>query len=177
MGSGKTTIAKQMVVLIGGNAELFSIGQKIKDTVFELDLPYRRDVLQNTGDFFRTYDNLVWVKYLMKHIEKQKNQGAVIDDIRYAMEGKYLKSMGFIIVRAISSNSNRRGRIASRENIDISENDWNNWNTHNNEQDTKTMETDYEIVNDGSIEDLSREITKFFNSLEKKKRSLHEFIN
>ena len=175
IGVGKTTIAKQMLAL-RGNAELYSIGQKIKDIVFELDLPYKRDVLQNTGDFFRTYDDLVWINYLMKHINKQKNVGAIIDDIRYSVESEYLKSKGFIIVRAKSEESLRKERISSRDKISFSDENWIDWNTHKNEHDTYSMEADYEIPNNGSIEDLTKEIIKFFNSIEKRSRSLYDFL-
>lgn len=176
MGSGKTTIAKQIIAL-KGNSELYSIGQKIKHITFELDLPFKRDVLQNTGDFFRSYDNLVWIKYLMKHIEKQKNLGAIIDDIRYDVEGKYLKSKNFYIIRAVSSSEKRRARISDRDRINITEDDWQNWNNHQNESETTTMKVDYEIVNNGNIEDLTTEIIKFFNFIERKTKSLYDFIN
>jgi dephospho-CoA kinase len=175
MGSGKTTIAKQMLAL-RGNAELYSIGQKIKDIIFELDLPFKRDVLQNTGDFFRVYDDLAWCKYVIRHIEKEKNKGAIIDDIRYSVEADYLKSKGFIIVRAVSTDENRRQRISDRDRINISEKSWKDWNNHQNEQDTIQMKADYEIMNNGSIEDLSIEISKFFSSIERKTKSLHDFI-
>ncbi|MHA1990052.1 MAG: AAA family ATPase [Candidatus Hodarchaeales archaeon] len=175
MGSGKTTIAKQMIAL-KGNAELYSIGQKIKNITFELDLPFKRDVLQNTGDFFRSFDQLVWINYLMKHIEKQKNLGAIIDDIRYSVEGEYLRSNNFILVRAVSSSENRRKRISERDRIEISEDDWQNWNNHQNESETTSMKVDYEIVNTGNIEDLTNEIIKFFNFIERKTKSLHDFI-
>lgn len=175
MGSGKTTIGK-IILNLRKNTEIYSIGQKIKQIVFELDLPFERSVLQNTGDFFRTYDNLVWVKYVSRQIKKEKKFGAIVDDIRYKVEGEFLRKQGFIIVRAITSEKLRRNRISEREKMLISDSNWENWNNHKNELETDTMEADFEIINDGDFKKLSDEVLKFINSIDKKSRSLYDFI-
>ncbi|MFW9930486.1 MAG: AAA family ATPase [Candidatus Thorarchaeota archaeon] len=175
MGSGKTTIAK-LILSLAGNFELFSIGQKIKNIVFELDLPYKREILQETGDFFRIFDPLVWVKYLINHIEKQNASHVIIDDIRYKEECVFLKKRGFIIIRVVSKDQNRRERIKLRDKAEISDSNWNEWNQHKNEKDTTIMNVDHEIINNGSIDDLVKEIEVLFKSLSKKSRNLKDFI-
>ena len=176
MGAGKTTVAKQ-ILLYNSNMELYSISKKIKTIISELNLPYRRDVLQETGDFFRKYDSLIWVTYLLRQINlNQPNIGAVIDDIRYTEECSYLRKQKFFIIRVIASDNLRRERIAKRDTIDIDDDTWIAWNQHSTEKETLTMPVDLEITNNGSLEDISQEVQRLLKNFKYRSQSLTDFI-
>jgi dephospho-CoA kinase len=177
MGTGKTTVAKQILVR-HKNSELYSIGQKIKNLIIELELPYRRDILQETGDFFRKFDPYVWVKFLVKQI-KASESAVIIDDIRWREECDYLKSQGFIILRITASEQLRKERIEKRDNIKITSEVWKQWNNHKTEIEAKTMPVDYELANEGSLEELKDKIDKFldnFFGVTKKSKRLPDFL-
>ena len=176
MGAGKTTVAKQ-ILLYNSNIELFSISKKIKSLVSELNLSYRRDILQETGDFFRKYNSLIWVEYLLRQINlNQSNIGAVVDDIRYSEECSYLRKQKFFIIRVIASDNLRRERIAKRDAIAIDDKTWTTWNQHPTEKDTLTMPVDLEITNNGSLEDISQEVQRLLKNFKYRSQSLTEFI-
>ena len=176
MGAGKTTVAKQ-ILLYNSNIELFSISKKIKSLVSELNLSYRRDILQETGDFFRKYNSLIWVVYLLRQINLiQSNIGAVVDDIRYSEECSYLRKQKFFIIRVIASDNLRRERIAKRDAIAIDDKTWTTWNQHPTEKDTLTMPVDLEITNNGSLEDISQEVQRLLKNFKYRSQSLTDFI-
>ncbi len=50
MGAGKTTVSRIIAQQLG-NTEVLQIAGKLKFIIRDLDLPYKREVLQETGDF------------------------------------------------------------------------------------------------------------------------------
>ena len=69
MGSGKTTVAEFLKNEY--QFEIVRISGKLKEIVRELELPYTRDVLQQTGDFFRQFDQLVWIRQAIQTLGSQ----------------------------------------------------------------------------------------------------------
>ena len=178
LGSGKSSVAR-IILAFHKNVELYSIGQKIKSIVFELDLSYRRDVLQDTGDFFRKHDPLVWVKYLSKQIKRNsKSLGAIIDDIRWKEEGEFFKAQGFVLVRVEADDALRRERIQARDKSLVNDGDWERWNSHRTEEDARSMPVDYEIRNNGSMDELIIQTESLVNQIDqrRKSRNLQQYI-
>lgn len=159
MGAGKTTVSKIIAQQLG-TAEVLQIAGKLKHIILELDLPYKREVLQETGDFFRKWDKLVWVKAVLKESAKLKYRGTVIDDIRYIVERDELKRNNFWIIRVNTNEKTRRERLSKRDNIIITDVLWSTWTNHLTESEVNQINVDYEIDNNVSYEELIENIKK-----------------
>jgi dephospho-CoA kinase len=155
MGSGKSTVAK-IVTRISETKGLHIAG-KLKDIIRDLELPYKREVLQDTGDFFRRWDKLVWIKAVLKEA-KTSNHGVIIDDIRYNIESDELKKNNYRIIRVYADADKRRKRIAKRDNIDITDEKWINWSNHPTESEIDEINVDFEINNNKDLKNLEKEI-------------------
>lgn len=116
-----------------------------------------RALLQNIGQLLRQIDEDVWIKQAESSVEAWQNyrdvHGIAIDDLRQPNEYEWAKSNGFVIVRVIAPETDRIKRaIELGDDFDIAD------LTHETESYIDTFEVDYEIVNDGSIEDLERKV-------------------
>ena len=99
MGAGKTTVSKIIAQQLK-EANVLQIAGSLKKIIRDLNLPYKREILQETGDFFRKWDKLVWVKSVLRKAQKfqDDDKGTVIDDIRYIVERNELKKNSFWII-------------------------------------------------------------------------------
>lgn len=100
MCSGKTRTALQLVEDIPGMIRLnFAQG------VYQIARDYfgmvekDRDLLQKIGQTVKSIDPDVWVKHLLREIDKNSHCPVVIDDLRFPNELKALKERGFFLVR------------------------------------------------------------------------------
>ncbi|MHA2270892.1 MAG: AAA family ATPase [Candidatus Hodarchaeales archaeon] len=157
MGSGKTTIAEILKDQYGYS--IVRISGKLKEIVIDLELPYERDVLQEIGDFFRKFDEIVWVRQAIRKsndLLAQGMPGIAIDDVRYKNEQRELAKAKFKIIRVYAAEEKRRERIARRDSIQIADVDWKRWSSHPTELEIGSIPVDYEINNDSDILQLTR---------------------
>lgn len=151
MGSGKSTAADHIVKKYGFTR--MRLSGKMREIGIELGLEITRDFLQSCGKFFREFDDDIWVRYLVREIQKT-SASIVIDDIRRMNEVVYLKPLGFKFIRIQSSSEKRRTRIEVRGKKRISNLDWKRWSDHLTETQVLQLPVDYIIENDGSLEEL-----------------------
>lgn len=170
MGSGKSTIANYLVEKY--KFHRMRISGKMRDIARELEINPTRDFLQGIGKFMRDFDDDVWIRYLVKKIQKISNdfESIVVDDIRRKNEITYLKSLGFVIIRIDSSSSSRKARIESRKNLSINQEEWEKWTSHLTEVQVPELDVDYIIKNEGSLEDLTRQIDLIIQELTKRNK-------
>ncbi len=168
MGSGKTTIAE--LLSDEYNYKTVRISGKLKKIIRELELPYERDVLQQTGDFFRKFDEIVWVRQAIKESKvllKQGAPGIVIDDVRYKNEQRALVEADFILIRVVAPVKERKERIILRDGIEITNEDWKRWSNHPTELEIESISVTEEIENSSTINNFKEIIRDFISQLEK----------
>lgn len=111
-----------------------------------------RQVMQFIGtDLFRNQmkkilpnDNEdIWVKCVEKQILNDKHKHFVITDVRFQNEVDMIKKYGGIIIKIIRPSI-----------IDIS--------THASEQNIDNIIADYDIINNGSVDDLKKHVFTLF---------------
>src|SRR5690554_1442809 len=170
MRSGKSTIADYLWLTHGFAKVSFASSLKLTaDRLFShLYEPiydgrsireYRkpRALLQELGQKLREIDEDVWIKQAEQSMRVFENYrttaGIVIDDLRQPNEYEWARANGFVIVRVIAPETDRIERaIELGDDFDIAD------LTHETESYIDTFDVDYEIVNDGSIEDLERKV-------------------
>lgn len=155
MGSGKSSLTKIIEELEHGYVTSYS--SIIRSTLVNLDLTPTRELMQATGDFFRSFDKLVWTKQLLKEV-KGINKTIIIEGIRYPFERDALVSEGFKIIKILANDSIRRKRITKRNDIPITDQIWLQWQNHGTEIFVDQIKADYIITNNGSLNDLRQSI-------------------
>ncbi|MFX0185168.1 MAG: AAA family ATPase [Candidatus Hodarchaeota archaeon] len=163
MGSGKTTAAQYLADKY--NFERMQISGKMREIAQELELKPTRKFLQSIGKFMREIDDDVWIRYLVKQIEKNKSQSIVIDDIRRKNEINYLKPLGFKFIRILSPSLKRKERIESRDSQKISKEDWEKWSDHLTENQVTELKVDYILENNGTIQSLMKKMDEIIHEL------------
>ncbi|MFQ5979787.1 MAG: AAA family ATPase [Candidatus Heimdallarchaeota archaeon] len=168
MGSGKTTLAEILQDHYG--YALVRISGKLKEIVIDLELPYQRDTLQEIGDYFRKFDEIVWVRQAIRRSKAllvEGSPGIAIDDVRYKNEQIALTKADFRVIRVYADEEKRRTRIEQRDSIVISDDDWKRWSTHPTELEISSIPVSSEISNNGTRTDLIKLVEDFIG----KKRS------
>ena len=116
-----------------------------------------RALLQGFGQDARKYDESVWTRKCFATIEEFAQQAkedgnpfrVVISDLRQPSEYAECKRRGYVIIRVSAPDGIRINRaIESSDKFDLSD------LTHETESHVDSFEVDYEIVNDGTIEEL-----------------------
>ncbi len=120
MGSGKTTLAEELVKDYDFKRVSFANG--VKDTAMNVfGMTYEqaygaqknRELLQKIGQKCREIEPNVWVNMTRRQIMDYDAQGydIVVDDMRFKNEFDILRDLGFIMVRIDASPEVRRKRI------------------------------------------------------------------
>jgi len=98
-------------------------------------------LLQSLGDYFRNWIGKDFFVNIVSNKIFKQNGNVFISDVRYENEAEMLKSLGFTLVHIV-----RHGREIDRN------------QNHSSETELKDYRFDYEIVNDGSLEELYRKL-------------------
>jgi hypothetical protein len=102
-------------------------------------VPY---LLQNFADILKhQYGDDIFINAELKELNEDLFENYFVSDLRFKNEYKKLKELGFITIKI-----NRDARIIDRN------------QDHPSEKELEDQEFDYEIDNNGSIEDFYREI-------------------
>jgi len=139
-GSGKSTIAQQLVEHYG--FKRYSFATKLKEIckdlfpeILALPKAEHRWLLQTVGtEMFRSIDDKVWVKYLLRQMEGGK---VVVDDVRFKNEAEALREAGFKTILVDRDAELRRGW------------GYNVNDSHQSEKEIDEIEFDYVLLNDG----------------------------
>ncbi len=101
----------------------------------------------------RDFDDNVWVRYVAEKVQ-DSSESIVIDDIRRKNEINFLRPYGFTFIRINTDERLRKSRIEEREGKKITKDQWMGWVQHMTENQVSSLPVDYEIENNGSIEEL-----------------------
>jgi dephospho-CoA kinase len=120
LGSGKTTAANFIIDNYGYIR--LSLATPIKEIMKEyLDIkdktdPRYRKVAQTIGtDWFRSIDDKVWVKHLMKRAGRLKNKSVVCDDVRFLNEAETLLGNRWVLIYLDCPLEIRKARCIDRD--------------------------------------------------------------
>ncbi len=157
MRSGKDTVADYLTDIYG--FQRFAFADGIRATC-ALALPHilaqgrkPRKLYQGVGQDFRKYDPDVWIRYTFNEIEASRPESVIITDMRQPNEYRYLKVKGFYIVRVNASYETRLERMrAAGDDFDPADLD------HETEKHFDTFTVDYELYNDGPLEQLEAQV-------------------
>ncbi|AXN39832.1 deoxynucleotide monophosphate kinase family protein [Peribacillus butanolivorans] len=116
-----------------------------------------RQLLQSFGQSCRSVDENVWLQHAEFSynlaMDSRATKGIVISDGRQPNEIAWAKSQGFAVVRITAPEDVRLARAVA-EGDDFKPADL----THETESFVDTFGTDYEIVNDGTLDDLYAQV-------------------
>lgn len=174
--SGKDTVGQYLVDQYG--FKRFAFADEMKRLLHELyrDVPQHpkpRRAYQVFGEGLRNLDipgaKHVWINATMRQIDTyiwwhsevdERGANVVITDLRTPLEYERLRQEGFTIIRVKAQSALRIAR-AQQAGDDFSLEDL----THDTESYVDSFLTDYEITNDGSVEDLRRQIDKIMEAI------------
>ena len=144
-GSGKDTAAQ---ALINNGYRRVAFADHIKFVAGQCGWDGAKDergrkLLQDIGMALRAYDEDTWVNCVQDSNAFRFNHNLVITDVRFLNEAKFVKRNNGIVIRIV-----RPGQVAEN---------------HESELKQSEVPADYEVANDGSVEDLH---TKILNTLE-----------
>lgn len=163
MRSGKDTVGEWLIDGYDFKKYAFADGigeiiDKYFPTAREQGKP--RYHYQYIGQAMRVLDANVWVNYLLKTIEKEDYHRIVITDVRQENEVRSLKENGFTLIKIVADDDVRVSRMISSGDI-FSPEDLN----HETEQFAEVVDADITIVNNGTIEELQKEVLNIINKL------------
>lgn len=169
MRSGKDEVARRLMYEHGFEFPI-GFGDMLK---FYADKVYchtvnteakQRRMYQVFGQACREYDPDVWIRHVEfsvnKALDKRSTRGIVISDLRQPNEYDWCKRNGFVIVRVTAPDEIRLER--AKQAGDIFEADD---LAHETESYVDSFEVDYEIVNDGSLDELYAKVDELVAKL------------
>jgi dephospho-CoA kinase len=127
--------------------------------------PKPRAEYQKFGELMRNhYGEYFWIRHVedtMRFVENRRNvKGIVITDLRVPAEYAWCRENGFVIIRVTAPDELRMAR-ALEAGDDFSVHDF----VHDTELHVDKFEVDYEIVNDGTIEELYEQVDEVLTKL------------
>jgi len=147
MGAGKTTCAEFLVKVF--QFKRYSFAAKLKEIardLFAMDKK-NRAFLQYLGtDVLRRVKDTVWIDYLMRQIEFEKPDRAVIDDLRFINEAEAVKQHEFRTVKLECEN------IHSRNVVGL------NRGQHKSEVEAGKLQGDFAVNTDCSVDKMYKKI-------------------
>lgn len=160
--SGKDTVAKMFVEEFGFTEFKLSTGITRIIKEFYPNLPNKsRKHYTHIGQELRKLDENVWLNYTMKMIESYSffsnkiDPDIIISDMRQQNEHERLVQEGYIVIKVDSTEENRLKRIKD-ENDMFDESQL----YHETELTVDDIREDYLIKNNGTLEDLEREVNR-----------------
>jgi hypothetical protein len=150
MRAGKTTAAEHLVARHG--YERRSLADPIKQVArAEFDWDGRKDprgrrLLQELGSAGRNYDPGLWLRRFDRRFAARGPWPTVVDDLRLRREAEHLRELGFRLVRIVRPDT----PVAEDPALDA----------HETETELEDAPFDLVILNDGTLEDLRRELDR-----------------
>ncbi len=166
--SGKDAVAERLFYEHGFEWPI-AFGGKLKyyaDRLFDVSEAGAkpRKLYQQFGQLCRTIDEDVWVKHVEFSVNEALNSrttsGIVIKDLRQPNEYEWCKRNDFVIVRVTAPEDVRLER--AKHAGDIFEADD---LAHDTESYVDSFEVDYEIANDGSLDELYAKVDELIKTI------------
>lgn len=115
MCSGKSTLAN-IIKDMDNEYEIFSFGKKIKEIAVDLFDMNKNDkdrtLIINIANKMKEIDNNIWIKYIIKQINKNISKKCIIDDLRFQNElDKLMEDDEWIFIRLNIDDNKRIERI------------------------------------------------------------------
>lgn len=160
MRSGKDVIAAYLTQKYGYTR--FAFGDGIREVTRRLypqmyvngEKP--RALLQSFGQMARTFDNAVWINDMFRRIDNDeytRYSPVVCSDLRQPDEYSALKERGYVIIRVKAPSALRIQRaVESADTFTYAD------LTHDTESHTDGFAVDYEVVNDGTLDELYAQV-------------------
>ncbi|MDQ0154940.1 deoxynucleotide monophosphate kinase family protein [Robertmurraya andreesenii] len=162
--SGKDTAAHHLYISHGFDQVAF--GDALKRLAHETFpdvgiLSKPRALYQTFGQLMREIDPDVWVRHAERKVDgiidyragTDDHIGVVITDLRQPNEYAWAKANGFTIIRVTAPDQLRMDRAVDAGD-DFTVHDF----AHETEQHVDSFEVDYEVVNDGTVEELKAKV-------------------
>ena len=165
MRSGKDTVGEYLCDT--HNCKRFAFGDEVKDVIntyfpkaFENGKP--REHYQVIGQSFRKLNPNIWIERTLEKIntveQLNPNINIVVTDVRQPNEATELRKRGFTIIKVVAPEHIRLERIlAAKDNFNEEE------LHHETELNVDRCVYDYCITNDGTLEELYREVDVVLN--------------
>ncbi|MGB9848841.1 MAG: AAA family ATPase [Moorellaceae bacterium] len=157
-GSGKDTAARYLVERYGFRRYAFA--DKLKEVArglwpeeFEGGRKPRR-LLQEFGTLVRSFDPLVWVRYVLREVEAGGADRVVVSDGRLLDEYRACREAGFTVVRVDCPPVERARRLVERDGVALCPEE----EAHPSEKELDTVPPDFVLDNSGGFEDLYKQI-------------------
>ncbi len=122
-----------------------------------------RALLQSVGQALRSVDENVWVNVVDRHLrvlEGANLAGICVTDLRQRNEYEWARANDFVIVRVVADEATRVRRAKAKEDVFTAED-----LTHDTEAEIDGFDVDAEIVNDGDIAELKRNVDEVMAEL------------
>jgi dephospho-CoA kinase len=167
--SGKDTVA-EMIGKDGFSKFAFAEGiwatiELLFPEVYERKFEEKpRKLLQDIGQKMREVDPDVWIRYTFKRIEQSGAKRVLVTDLRQPNELEALKAAGFFIVRVNADPEIRIARAkAAGDNFNIQD------MLHETERHVERFHVDFDIENNGTIEELGEKVNHMFSEILRRK--------
>lgn len=165
MRSGKDTVGQMLIKKLG--IKRYSFGDVIKETTHLLFPhiplePKPRTLYIDMDTKMRELDPDVWVRLTMNNVKKEKDiLGIVFTSARRTNECDALKNEGFILVKVHASEEIRKHRLKESGEVYKEEDFY-----HETELIADTYPNDFVITNEGTLEELERQVDIFIANLQ-----------
>jgi dephospho-CoA kinase len=174
MRSGKDTVAVHLFILRGFSRVAF--GDALKRNAHAAfpwvpNTPKPRSLYQKFGQIMRQeFDEDIWIKHTELSVRAAidyrvniigaEQVGVVITDLRQPNEYEWARANGFTIIRVTAPDEDRIARaIAAGDDFTV------HGLTHETELAIDGFAVDYEIVNDGSVDDLKAQVDEIMEAI------------
>lgn len=170
IASGKGTVAKYVIEKYNGSSHRFST--MLRDVANRMYLENNRENLQKISTIFREnfYDDIL-SQVISRDVENDAHEIMTVDGVRRFPDIEHLRKIpGFKLIYIETSMENRYDRIVKRgENTDDSSKTFEDFKKDHEreaEQMIKDLKkgADFVIDNNGSFEDLHKQIDNIINS-------------
>ncbi len=170
LATGKGTVAKYLEKKYQASSHRFST--MLRDILNRLYLPITRQNMQKISTVMRkNFGEDIIARVITQDVKNDKNKIIVLDGVRRLVDIKYLKKIpGFKLVRLVTDEKIRYQRLIGRgENKDDKKKTFKQFLAdHKKEADRQIplvmKKADLEINNDGSLQDLYKQIDKIIKN-------------
>lgn len=165
--AGKDTVAAYLTEKYGYTR--FAFGDELKRLaydIFDVDVGVKdRALLQWFGQTMRQRDPDVWVRKCFENIAWDEDaNAAVISDLRQPNEYTRCRSEGYVIIRVKALSALRIQRaVESADTFTYAD------LTHDTESHTDGFAVDYEVVNDGTLDELYAQVDAIMARIDAKR--------
>lgn len=172
IASGKGEVAE---FLKKTGFEYHTISQKVREVAARINLPIKRESLQDLGNLIRKYDgNGAWIRRIIEGIDSKKN--FVIDGIRNPGEIEELKKAGNFFLISIDAPLEIRYKRVLKRNKESDPKEWNEFvkmderdfgeEDQNGQQVGKCMAmADFHLINDSTLEEFLEKVEEIYNKI------------